>query len=125
MERSTVVIFKEIPAPRVGNAKKHKLGGILTIAILAIISECSQFTEMELFRKEREQWLRGFLRLENGIPSHDIFGDVFSAINPDELRTGFMEWVQTVRRKRTDEIVAVDGKTRARLFAGREMGMVL
>lgn len=111
MERSMVEIFKDIPDPRVGNAKKHKLEEILTIAILAIISECTRFTEMELFGKEREEWLRGFLSLENGIPSHDTFGDVFSAIDPDELRSGFMEWVETVRRKIADEIIAIDGKS--------------
>lgn len=111
MERSMVEIFKDIADPRVGNAKKYKLEEILTIAILAVISECTRFTEMELFGKEREEWLRGFLSLENGIPSHDTFGDVFSAINPDELRAGFMEWVETVRQKVTEEIVAVDGKT--------------
>ncbi|MBU9726348.1 ISAs1 family transposase [Diplocloster modestus] len=111
MERGMVEIFKGIADPRVGNAKKHKLEEILTIAILAVISGCTQFTEMELFGKERETWLRGFLSLENGIPSHDTFGDVFSAIKPEELRTGFMEWVETVRQKITDEVVAVDGKT--------------
>ena len=111
MGRGMVEIFRDITDPRVGNAKKHKLEEILTIAILAIISECTRFTEMELFGKEREAWLRGFLKLENGIPSHDTFGDVFSAIKPEELRTGFMEWVETVRRKITDEVVAVDGKT--------------
>lgn len=111
MNRGIVEILKEIPDPRVGNAKKHKLKEILTIAILAIICDCSQFTEMELFGLKQEKWLRKFLTLEYGIPSHDTFGDVFAAINPDELRKGFMEWVGTIRTKISNEVVAIDWKT--------------
>lgn len=111
MNRGIVEILKEIPDPRVGNAKKYLLEEILTIAILAVICDCSQFTEMELFGKEQEKWLREFLTLEHGIPSHDTFGDVFAAIDPEAFRKGFMEWVETIRTKISDEIIAVDGKT--------------
>lgn len=111
MGRGIVDIIKDIPDPRKGNAKKHKLEEILTIAILAILSDCSCFTEMELFGIEREEWLRTFLELPNGIPSHDTFGDVFAAIKPEQLHTGFLEWVETIRQRISGEIVAVDGKT--------------
>lgn len=111
MGRGMVEIFQGISDPRTGNAKKHRLEEILTIAILAMLSECTQFTEMELFGKEREGWLHSFLTLENGIPSHDTFGDVFSAIDPEEFRAGFMEWVEGVREKISGEVIAVDGKT--------------
>lgn len=106
-----IEILREVPDPRNGNAKRHKLEDILTIAILAVLCDCTQFTEMQLFGEEREEWLRGFLSLENGIPSHDTFGDVFSAIDPEALRAGFMEWVETVRERIRGEVVAVDGKT--------------
>ena len=66
---------------------------------------------MELFGHEREAWLRTFLTLENGIPSHDTFGDIFAAIDPKAFQSCFMEWVQTIREKVCDEVVAVDGKT--------------
>jgi predicted transposase YbfD/YdcC len=66
---------------------------------------------MELFGQMREEWLRTFLELPNGIPSHDTFGDVFSVIDPEALRKGFMEWVETVRQRISGEIVAIDGKT--------------
>ena len=76
MSGGLIEIFRDIPDPRNGNGIRHRLEEILIIAILAILCECVRFTEMELFGKEREGWLRTFLSLENGIPSHDTFGDV-------------------------------------------------
>ena len=60
MSRALITILKEIPNPRSGNAKKHLLEDILTIAILAILFDCTQFTEMELFAVKREEWRRQF-----------------------------------------------------------------
>ena len=111
MSKGIIEIMRQIPDPRMGNAIRHKLEEILTIAILAIICDYSQFTEMELFGIEQEEWLRTFLELPNGIPSHDTFGDVFAAINPEEFRKGFMEWTENIREKISGEIVAIDGKT--------------
>lgn len=111
MSRGIIEIYKGIPDPRRGNAKKYLLEEILTIATLAVLCDCTQFTEMELFAKEREEWLRSFLTLEYGVPSHDTFGDVFAAIDPEQFRAGFMEWVETIRQKISNEVVAVDGKT--------------
>ena len=111
MNKGIIEIFRNVPDPRIGNAIRHKLEEILTIAILAILCECTQFTEMELFGKEREEWLRTFLTLEGGIPSHDTFGDVFALLEPETIQSGFMEWVETIREKISGEIVAVDGKT--------------
>ena len=69
--RNIAEIVREIPDPRSGNALRHKLEDVLRIAILSIISECSQFTEMELFGIEKAEWLSTFLELPYGIPSHD------------------------------------------------------
>lgn len=111
MSGSLIEIFRGIPDPRTGNAIRHKLDEILSIAILAVLCECSKFTEMELFGKEREEWLRTFLTLENGIPSHDTFGDVFAALSPEAIQTRFISWVDTIREKISGDIVPIDGKT--------------
>ena len=108
MGSGIIEIFKEIPDPRKGNALKYKLDEILTIAVLAVLCDCSQFTEMELFGIENEEWLKKFLTLEHGIPSHDTFGDVFAAINPEVFRVCFMTWVEGIREKISGEIVAID-----------------
>lgn len=111
MGNGIVEILKEIPDYRVGNAKKHRLEEILTIAVLSVLSDCTQFTEMEMFGKEQEEWLKTFLKLEHGIPSHDTFGDVFAEIDPEMFRSCFMKWVEEIRQKISGEIVAIDGKT--------------
>ena len=111
MSKPLIEVFKALPDPRQGNGIRHKLDEILTIAILAIICECTQFTEMEVYGKENEDWLRTFLKLENGIPSHDTFGDVFALLAPEIIEKHFMEWVEGIREKISGEIIAVDGKT--------------
>jgi hypothetical protein len=111
MHGSLIGIFRDLPDPRSGNAKKHRLDEILTIAILAILCDCAKFTEMELFGEEREEWLRTFLTLEHGIPSHDTFGDVFAALCPEAVQTRFISWVEIIREKISGEIIPIDGKT--------------
>jgi predicted transposase YbfD/YdcC len=66
---------------------------------------------MELFGQEREEWLRTFLSLENGIPSHDTFGDVFAVLSSDAIHEHFIRWVETIRDKVSGDIVPIDGKT--------------
>lgn len=111
MSRSLVEIVGDIEDPRSGNAIRHNLVEVLTIALLAAICDYTRFTEMELFGLEREGWLKSFLTLENGIPSHDTFGDIFAAINPEQLRQCLIEWTESIRKKIQGEVVAVDGKT--------------
>ncbi|MDR1000639.1 MAG: transposase family protein, partial [Clostridiales bacterium] len=71
-------IFQKVKDPRKGNAIAYDLVEVLIVAMLAIICGMESFTEMELFGHERLQWLRTFLKLEHGIPSHDTFGDIFA-----------------------------------------------
>ena len=111
MGGSLVEIFRDIPDPRIGNGIRHRLDEVLAIAILAILCDCSKFTEMELFGQEREDWLRTFLLLENGIPSHDTFGDVFAALSPEAIQSRFISWVETIRDKISGDIIPIDGKT--------------
>ena len=111
MNSTLIEIFRDIPDPRSGNGIRHRLDEILIIAILAVLCDCVKFTEMELFGEEREEWLRTFLTLENGIPSHDTFGDVFAALSPEAIQTRFISWVETIRQKISGDIVPIDGKT--------------
>jgi hypothetical protein len=63
--------FGDLPEVRIDRSKKHELIDIITIAILATICGAEHFTEMEEFGKAKQTWLKTFLKLENGIPSHD------------------------------------------------------
>tara|TARA_B100001059_G_scaffold229541_1_gene262283 strand:+ start:340 stop:987 length:648 start_codon:yes stop_codon:yes gene_type:complete len=66
---------------------------------------------MELYAQEKEDFLRTFLDLPNGIPSHDTFNRVFSAIDSKQFELCFMEWVKTLSQLTDKEIIVIDGKT--------------
>lgn len=102
--------FDEMKDPR-KNDVDHKFIDIMIITVLAVLCGANGFNEIELFGKSKEKWLRTFLALTEGIPSHDTFNRVLSLINPQEFHNCFMEWVTTLREKISREIVAIDGKT--------------
>ena len=111
MYEGIVSLFRKIPDPRKGNGIQHDLTEVLIIAILAIICGAEWFTQMELFGREKWDWLKTFLRLDHGIPSHDTFGDVFAALDADVIAQVFAKWVETIRAKISGEVIAIDGKT--------------
>jgi len=102
--------LSEINDPRVERTKWHKLIDILVIAVCATICGAESFPDMEEFGKEREEWLRTFLALENGIPSHDTFRRVFILIEGQEFQRAFMSWVESVSELTDKEVVGIDGK---------------
>lgn len=102
--------FGGIEDPRIDRRKQHKLIDIITIAICAVVCGAETWVDMEVYGKAKFSWLNEFLELENGIPSHDTFARVFAAISPEEFQKCFMSWVQGVRNKTSQEIIAFDGK---------------
>jgi hypothetical protein len=91
MKSSILEIFDQIPDPRIGNAIRYNLSEVLVIAVLAVLCGMEHFTEMEMFAQEQEEWLKKFLELENGVPSHDTFGDIFAIIEPELITTVFRQ----------------------------------
>src|SRR4026207_1962771 len=89
--------FAELTDPRVDRGKLHLLLDILVIALCAVICGADSWVEMEAYGRAKEQWLRQFLALPNGIPSHDTFARVLARLKPDELQPGFLRWMQAVR----------------------------
>jgi predicted transposase YbfD/YdcC len=103
--------FATLTDPRVDRTKEHLLLDIVVIAICAILAGADGWVAVEAFGQTKEKWLRTFLALPNGIPSHDTFGRVFAALDPFEFQQSFASWIQAVSQKLKGEIVAVDGKT--------------
>lgn len=108
--------FSVLPDPRQTdhNKTRHILLDIVVIAILAVISGADSWVEIETFGRKKEKWLRQFLELPNGIPSHDTFGRIFSILDPQAFEECFSAWVKTVRKKTKGEVVAIDGKSSRR-----------
>ena len=108
-------VFVAINDPRQPGKVEHDLVELLVVAVNAVLVGADTFVEIELWAKEKLDWLRGYLRLENGIPSHDTFGRLFGLINPDEFEAAFRCWVGSILPALgTDTVVAIDGKTSRR-----------
>lgn len=102
--------FGKVKDPRVERTKRHKLVDIILIAICGVICGADSWVDIEMFGKAKKEWLKTFLELPNGIPSHDTFGRVFAAINPEEFEKSFMEWVQAIHELTQGQVIAIDGK---------------
>jgi predicted transposase YbfD/YdcC len=103
--------FSDLPDPRVQGRCDHKLMDILIIAVCAALCGADSWVGIETVARAKEAWFRQFLKLENGIPSHDTFGDVFAKIDREAFQTRFMRWVESVFRVTKGQVVALDGKT--------------
>jgi len=102
--------FSKVTDPRKDRTKDHKLIDIIAIAICAVICGAEGWVDMELYGKSKEPWLRTFLELPNGIPSHDTFGRVFSLIDAQQFQLAFYEWVWAVNDIIQGQIINIDGK---------------
>jgi len=103
--------FATLTDPRIDHTKHHQLLDLLTIALCAIISGADEWVAMEAYGKAKREWFDTFLTLPNGIPSHDTFGRVFAALDPDQFQACFLAWVQSTVALTEGAVVACDGKT--------------
>ena len=103
--------FRQLPDPRQSPATRHYFGEILFIALAATISGMDGFDDIEVFSREREDWLRGYLELPNGLPSADTYARVFAAIDPQAFMECFTGFVAKRCPALEGELVAIDGKT--------------
>lgn len=102
--------FEDVPDPRVDRTKSHKLLDILVIGICTLLCCGESFNDMEEFGNAKYDWLKTFLELPNGIPTHDTFNRVFAALDPQHFLACFLRWTQSLRKAIPGEIVAMDGK---------------
>lgn len=117
--QSLLAHLAEVPDPRIERTKHHLLSDILAIAILAELCGADSFTEIAQFGRAREPWLRTFLALPHGIPSHDTFNRVFARLDRHALAACLTRWAQSVaclalKADGSGEVVAIDGKTARR-----------
>lgn len=117
--------FDQLQDPRVDRTKAHRLDDLLAIAVLATICGARGPTDMADFARDRYDWLKTFLHLPNGVPSHDTIGRVLGRLDPDAFERCFLDWVGQLADASGLDALHIDGKTLRRSFesAGQKTPM--
>ena len=107
--------FEEIEDPRSGNAIRHGFSELLMIALCAVLCGGESCVDMADFTEEKEDFLREFLPLNNGLPSHDTFSRLFRALEPEQFRRCFQAFMAQFTQA-CQGVIAIDGKVLRRSF---------
>jgi predicted transposase YbfD/YdcC len=113
-EQSALSFFAHFDAlqdPRIDRTKRHKLLDIVFIAVCALLGGANDFVGMEKFGKAKHDWLKKFLELPHGIPSHDTFGRLLQALSPQAFVDCFRSWVSNFHEQKKGDHICIDGKT--------------
>jgi predicted transposase YbfD/YdcC len=103
--------FNTLTDPRVQRQQRHRFSEVVVLTIIAFLGNCNDWAAVERFGHTRLAWLRTFLKLENGIPSHDTIGRVFAMLRTTEFAAIWEEWMREVCAELGFKQVAIDGKT--------------
>src|SRR4028119_1865903 len=106
--------FGAVVDPRCRGKVEHRLTDILVIAVCAVIACAESWNDIALYGHSKLAWLRTFLALPNGIPSHDTFRRVFMIIDPEAFEAGFTAWAGSLAARFDREGVALVGHGRPR-----------
>ncbi len=109
--------FAELRDPRVQGRCDHLLIDILAIAVLAVMCGAEDWPDIEEFGRCRQDWLKTFLQLPEGIPSHDTFRRVFGLLDRKQFAACLFQWTQALHEATGGKVLAIDGKTARRSFA--------
>src|SRR5271168_997098 len=113
---SIVTHFKNLKDPRINRGKKHLLLDIIVLTICAVIADAEGWEDIESYGRAKLEFLKGFLTLPNGIPSHDTIERVFQRLKPAEFERCFRSWTRALAEELGLKHVAIDGKTLRRSF---------
>mgnify|MGYP004501216867 FL=1 len=110
-----ITIIKKQEDTRYQPNVKHKIEDIILITLFAVLAKCNEWTEIESFAKKKEKWLKQYLELPNGIPSHDTIQRVISILNPNTLYSDTINYlinkINQITTSKTKDILSMDGKT--------------
>ena len=103
-------ILSSVEDWRLRRCRLHELVDILFLSLSAMLSGAESFTEIEDFGEERLDWLRKYVSLSNGIPSHDTIRRIFMEMSPDAFHQCFERFVDELLSPLSGELISVDGK---------------
>jgi len=109
--------FADLKDPRVQASCDHLLMDILAITILAVTCGADDWTDLETFGKLRQKWLKTFLKLPGGIPSHDTFRRVFGLLDRKQFSACLFAWTQAIHDATGGKLIGIDGKALRRSFS--------
>jgi len=109
--------FADRNDPRVQASCDHLLLDIIAITILAVTCGADDWTDLETFGNLRHDWLKTFLKLPKGIPSHDTFRRVFGLLGRKQFAACLFQWTQAIHEATGGKLIAIDGKALRRSFA--------
>jgi len=108
--------FRRLKDPRVDRTKRHLLLDIIVITLCATICGADGWEGIQMVGVEKYEWFKTFLNLPFGIPSHDTFRRVMSALNPAQFKNCFLSFIHSIRKVTQGEVIPIDGKTLRRSF---------
>lgn len=108
-ESAWLSCFGALPDPRIERKKLHKLMDILVLTLCAVMSGATSWETIEDYAKGKKEWLKTFLELPNGIPSHDTIARVFGLLDPVQFGVCFRDWIARFC-KELQGVIAIDGK---------------
>jgi Transposase len=108
--------FSVIEDPRIERCKKHKLLDILFLTVSAVLSGAQGWEDIEEFGHSKQDWLKRFVELANGIPRHDTIARVMGRLDPNVLQQCFFQWMSDVLEAIEGDVIAIDGKSLRRSF---------
>jgi predicted transposase YbfD/YdcC len=110
VESTILKHFDELEDPRIERTKQHQLIDIVALAILAVLAGADGWTAIETYGQAKLEWLRQFLELPNGIPSHDTIARVFSRLEPQAFEQCFLNWMASITQALGAQVIPIDGK---------------
>ena len=108
---SLLTHFETLEDPRTAYLVEHPLLDIMALTICAVICGAESWKDIEAYGHSKLEWLKTFLSLPNGIPSHDTIARVFALLEPTQLQTCFVSWVKSIAELSLGEVVSLDGKS--------------
>jgi len=103
--------FRPLRDPRVVKRSRHLLVDIIVMAICGVIGDCDDWADIAQFARQRQAWFERFLKLPEGVPSHDTFERVFAKLDARAFERCCLAWLRAIADVVGLGHIAIDGKT--------------